>query len=500
MNVEFAPGSELALKYDELKEGDGHLDRQGSASVSWQLDEYWKVAFGLTYSEIMAPRAIAAGKSGYDGSRLDAGARLEYRPDDDRLYYVFAQGTLSRSGDIRRNDRAGVGAELRLSEKLGLAGEVSYGTGGLGGLAAITYDPTADDHYYLGYRLDPGRAFDLDRGHDLVGTDRGAIVLGARRRIDDTVSAYAENNYDLFGRRRSLAQTYGVVYTPDALWTLDAGFEAGIIRDDTTDPATGLQRADFRRYSGSLALGYNNEEEGINARIRGEGRFESSDDGSRDRNTYLFAAGLGWKTSEDWRLLANVDAVVSRADAGAFHDGDYVEASIGYAYRPVDNNRLNALFKYTFLHDLPGNDQVSAITGTEFGPLQRSHILSVDANYKLFPWLTVGGKYGFRYGQVRYRDASVEGFADGWQRSSAHLGILRTDLHIVKNWDAMLEGRVLHMPEAGTTDFGALVAVYRHISDNFKVGVGYNFGRFSDDLRDLTLNDRGVFLNVIGKF
>nr|WP_234827237.1 hypothetical protein [Sinorhizobium meliloti] len=56
------------------------------------------------------------------------------------------------------------------------------------------------------------------------------------------------------------------------------------------------------------------------------------------------------------------------------------------------------------------------------------------------------------------------------------------------------------MPEADTTDYGALAAVYRHVGENFKVGVGYNFGRFSDDLRDLTLNDEGVFLNMVGKF
>jgi len=32
------------------------------------------------------------------------------------------------------------------------------------------------------------------------------------------------------------------------------------------------------------------------------------------------------------------------------------------------------------------------------------------------------------------------------------------------------------------------------------VGAGYNFGRFSDDLRDLTLDDKGPFLNIVGKF
>lgn len=47
--------------------------------------------------------------------------------------------------------------------------------------------------------------------------------------------------------------------------------------------------------------------------------------------------------------------------------------------------------------------------------------------------------------------------------SSAHLGIIRTDFHVVKQWDALLEGRVMYMAEADTTDFGVLTAIYRHV-------------------------------------
>ncbi|MDP8251754.1 hypothetical protein [Pseudochrobactrum saccharolyticum] len=102
---------------------------------------------------------------------------------------------------------------------------------------------------------------------------------------------------------------------------------------------------------------------------------------------------------------------------------------------------------------------------------------------------------------MKYRPAENDHkFDKDWQRSSAHLGVIRADLHVVKKWDLLLEGRVMHMPEAKTTDFGALAAVYRHVGENFKVGAGYNFGRFSDDLRDLSLDDRGMFVNFIGKF
>jgi hypothetical protein len=497
-DVELTDRVGLGLVYDAFSDADGKRKNEGKASVRYRFDEHWEVSVGASHTELVSPLAVASGKSGQDGSRVDAGARLAYRANDDWSAYVFGQGTLDRSGDIRRNDRVGVGGETRVTDKIGLKGEVSYGTGGVGGLAGVTYDPTADDHYYIGYRLDPDRAFDADRHYDLVGTDRGAIVGGTRRKIGDDVSAYAENSYDMFGQRQSLTQTYGVVYTPDTVWTLDGGLEVGTIRDSSIDPATGFERADFDRTAVSMSVGYNDEPAGISGRIRGEARFEDSDDNSRDLNSYLFAAGLSWKTSEDWRMIGKIDAVLSDSAAGSYRDGDYIETSLGYAYRPVDNDRLNALFKYTWLFDQPGLDQVD-VNGSLAGPKQRTHILSVDAIYDLVPWLSIGGKYGFRIGEVQQRITDGSETFTGWENSSAHLGVVRADLHIVKEWDVLLEGRALFTPSADTTDYGALVALYRHVGENFKVGVGYNFGRFSDDLRDQNFDDRGAFLNVVGK-
>ena len=54
--------------------------------------------------------------------------------------------------------------------------------------------------------------------------------------------------------------------------------------------------------------------------------------------------------------------------------------------------------------------------------------------------------------------------------------------------------------EAEDTRAGALVAVYRHIGDHVKAGVGYNFTDFSDDLTNLDYDSQGMFFNVIGKW
>jgi len=98
--------------------------------------------------------------------------------------------------------------------------------------------------------------------------------------------------------------------------------------------------------------------------------------------------------------------------------------------------------------------------------------------------VSAGAKYGFRFGQI-----SESRIDNDFVDSSAHLGVLRADLHIVKNWDAVVEGRVLYLPEAESTRYGAFAAVYRHFGDNLKLGVGYNFADFSDDLSDVTFDD-----------
>ena len=62
----------------------------------------------------------------------------------------------------------------------------------------------------------------------------------------------------------------------------------------------------------------------------------------------------------------------------------------------------------------------------------------------------------------------------------------------------MLEGRQLSMPDFGETRNGALLAVSRYVGDHLKLGVGYSFADFADDLTDLNFDHRGVFLNITG--
>ena len=260
-------------------------------------------------------RVTAGGTGTDDGTRTDVGGIVTYKWDDDRAAYVLVQTTVSRSGDSDKNDRVGVGGKTALTEKIDLVGEVSAGTSGPGAQAGLDYRPTADDHYYLGYRLDPERFGPSDLTSELDGNDLGVFVSGAQYRFNDQLSAFGEDTYDVFGERRSLTQTYGVTYTPAAKWKFGGALEVGTIADDTMNSTTGLENSDFDRIAASLSTTYHGEN-GIEGYMKGEVRFENSGDDTRDRNSYLLGSDLNIQTSEDWRLLTSLDAVLSELGDG----------------------------------------------------------------------------------------------------------------------------------------------------------------------------------------
>ncbi|NCU19146.1 hypothetical protein EOM89_00065 [Candidatus Falkowbacteria bacterium] len=378
--------------------------------------------------------------------------------------------------------RLGLGASARLTERVRIEGEASDGSLGAAGAFGLTYDKTADTQYTLGYRLDPLRREDSDV---FSGRDRGTWVLGAISKVNDQVAYRFENKMDLKGQAGSVSSSYGVRYTPSDRWSYDLGLELGEY-DETTGGT-------FTRKGISAALAYRDGER-FEAGLKGEFlRDTSTSDPERDRRTLLASAYTRYRVSEDWRLLANLDALVSDSDQASVRDGRYIEANVGYAYRPVANDRLNALLRYTYLYDMPGADQVN-IAGDTDGPLQKSHIFSVDVNYDLTKDLTLGAKYGLRKAQIADRSSDL--FID----STADLWVVRLDYHVVHNWDVMIEARRMDYRDTGVTETGALAGVWRHVGNNLKVGAGYQWGDVSDDLRLIEGRKEGAFLNLVAKF
>lgn len=470
--------TDLTFGGEGIRDDNGRREEKARIGFAHQLARAWTLE-----GEIAHDNRDDRNRLDDYGKRTDAALRLTWRRDDDLSVWGFGQTTLSHDQTRRANDRAGAGFSTRLGERVTLLAEASDGSLGAAGRLEVGYRPNDNTTTTIGYRLDPLRRFETS---NFSGRDRGSVVFGTTSRVNDRWSYLSETTYSAFGTRPSLTSGYGVTYTPNQRWTYDATVQFG---ETSEADGTSLERRGL-----SLGLRYN-EAEVVAAGLRGEWRNENSNrpDNVLDRDTWLISGFYETRVSEDWRFVSSLDAVVSDSDQSSFRDGRYVEARLGYAWRPVANDRLNGLFSYTYLYDLPGADQVN-IDGDIDGARQKSHILNAAISWKADPVWTLGAKYGFRL-----REAADRGSND-FVRSEAHLAVLRADYHVVHNWDVVGEVRGLWTPGSDTTEKAALIGAYRLFGDHFRVGGGYLWGVVSDDLRKIDSPDRGVFLNITSQF
>ena len=407
-----------------------------------------------------------------NGNRFDIAARLEYAASEVLTFAVFGQGTVSSDG-LDDYNRIGVGVERQISEGWSIGAEISDGTGGTGGRVLATHTREGNSAYF-GYELDRGRA--IDAGVSQSG-NKGRYVAGGRNEVNERTTIFGENTLDFFDDERTLTSAYGVEYRASEYLRYDASVEFGQIDDE-------LERSAF-----SFGVRYDNE--ALRASARLEFREDNADPASTfdDFEAIYFDGNATFKIDDERRLIASLSLADADSDTSSLLGGGIVDATLGYAFRPIDNERLNLLARVRYLEDTFGQT-IDGVAGV--GDQQRSTVFSLEANYDLNRHWTLGGKVGGRMSETN--DGT------GWIDNDAYLLVGNARYNMVDNWDILLEARHLDLVDAGSQETSALGAVYRHVGDNAKIGVGYNFGSFSDDLTDITRDDQGLFLNIIAKF
>ncbi len=414
-------GLQLKLQSSERLAWQARVDsKDGSNSGLYQSAEAGavyalthNVSAGLGLRHDNRASALAAGASAIlaeTGARTDVAAKLAYHPVDDNdkpgrwEIYGLLQGTASHDITRSRNDRYGGGGHYQVNDRVGVSSELTDGDGGTGGKVGTDYRVTDRTSLYLNYLVDTDRSDTGYRGRT------GTLTSGVKSRYSDSLSVYAEERYQTADAGPSgLIHAFGLDLAADDRWTYGLKMEKGT----TSDPATG----DLERSAVSVSAGYQHAKVKSGSVV--EYRIENGNFTGK-RNTWLMKNSLSYQNTPDWRFLGRLNFAIS--DAGAFSttNADYTEAVVGYAYRPLQNDRLNALFKYTYLADLASPGQLGG-SGLANPYQQRSQVLSVDALYDVLPKLSIGGKLGYRFGQLR--DASISGST--WFDSRAWPAIAR---------------------------------------------------------------------------
>jgi hypothetical protein len=474
----------IAASWDEFASSDRGSIRTGEIDLTnrFAISAGQIIASAGLRHENLATGTLNTGLQ--TGARTDGALELEFKPANSGWSVQgFAQATLDRDASRTRNNRVGGGVTAELSDRLSLTGELSGGDGGFGADVRLNHRLGSGSEAYVGYtvladRTDTG----LEPQNLFTGGRDGALVVGARHRFSDSLSVFGENRVSIGADAPTLARSFGLRFDPTERVSVTGTFENGEIED----PGTGI----IRRTAASLALGYSTED------IRAGAAIEMRDDSGagNDQTVWLLRTNFSYAVNPDWRFISQFNMARADTEGTSIRAAEFTEAIAGFAWRPVDNDRVNGLIRFQYFEDLGPVGQITG-SGEVENPKQVSTIFSADFNFDLSETLTLGTKYGYREGRV-----SLGRNSDEFVSSDAHLGVVRLDYNVLRQWDVMAEARALWVTNANDIRLGALAAVYRHLGDNVKLGVGYSWSDFSDDLTDQSYTSHGPFLNLLGRF
>jgi hypothetical protein len=450
-------------------------------NADYKQNQNWTLSAGIR-GDSRTDNSPAVPLTQVQGVRTDLIARAGYDSRDRWNTYGYLQDTVKNTGNRETNSRIGAGGGYQLSERFRVNGEISSGDLGVGARLGTEFLYSDKTTTYLNYALENERTFNG------VKARNGNMTSGVKSHYSDTTSVYAEEKYSHGDVPSGLTHSTGIEYAPDDRWNFAAHVDNGTLRDNRSG-------AKIERSALGTTVGYGFDAIKIVSAV--EYRLDQTqsplDLSFSERTNWLTKNSLKYQLSPDWRLIGKLNYSASKSSLGEFYDGTYTEAVFGYGYRPVTNDRLNTLLKYTYFYNLPSTGQVT-VANTAAAFVQKSHIFSVDALYDLTRTWTLGGKYAYKLGQVSVDRVNPEFFD-----SRAHLYIARLDYHFAHKWDFLVEGRLLTLPDAYDSRSGFLLGIYRELDSSIKLGAGYNFTDFSDDLTDLSYTHHGVFINLVGK-
>lgn len=471
--------------------------RSGEIGVEHKLDDHWRLDLGARVDDRDTAVPNASPILSQNGDRTDVAVTVGYRSTPTKPeaadaalpkgtpalglqgwdLYGFVQDTVERTDTRPENDRGGVGGSYQVSKDLRLGAEASDGSLGFGGKLSSDYHLDEHSNVYLNYTLAADQPDALNVGR------AGTLTTGTRYRYDDATSVYAEDRAQTGTGPDGITQAYGVDFTPSKHWTYGLKFENGTI----SDPLAG----DLSVRAIAATVGYTREKIKYSGALEWRENDSSLTGASR---TELTRNSLTFQIDPDWRLLGTLNWSQTDGAANSTLNAAYHEIVFGAAWRPVRDDRWNSLVKVTILEDEPSASQIAS-PGNTVDYAQQSRVFDIDTNYRTTSWLSVGLKYAIRIGELKPTET-----AGGWYASQAQLWILRGDVLFPHRWDGMLELRRLSVLETDDSRSGVLFGVYRHMNDHVKIGVGYNFTDYSDNLTDVSYRSRGFFLNTIGKF
>jgi len=453
-------------RYSDAERGDQGME-QWQLNADWQLTQDGRLIGevrrlsernGLTRADATL---LAASYRQRIGSSWEAYGTAQYTADDD-------------DGRYDRNNLLTLGGRYLFGDRSSVGAEASTGSRGQGLQLDAEYRLNADHTVYGAYRYSTDSTA-RDSFYD--SALQSGWTLGQRWRVSNQVNVYNESQFlrDDANDSQGLAHTFGLDYMPAPGWTLGLTVMDGDLQASTGD----VQR---RAYSLSGAR--------TSARTDWASKLEyRRDTGAEQREQWVTTNRLFHRINEDWRIALRANYADTQDKLNPAAGARLAETNLGFAWRPHDSTRWAAFGKYTWLYDRasPGQEETSQYD-------QRSHVLSFEAVMQIDGQWQLAGKLAGRRGDYRMGRGSGP-----WLDSRTEFAAVQLRYQLHNHWDALAEHRWLRVEDGGDRS-GWLIGVDRRINDHMKIGVGYNFTDFSEDLTQLKYEYEGWFLNITGYY
>jgi hypothetical protein len=173
---------------------------------------------------------------------------------------------------------------------------------------------------------------------------------------------------------------------------------------------------------------------------------------------------------------------------------------VGFAFRPVEYDWFNALFKYIRLTD----DRPKDLNNADGGYVKANSTSDIYASeFALdlpFKFQLVE-KYAYKYENALAYD--MLGIVETPEKLRALLWVNRLNYRLTPGWELATEYR--YLGEKGTLlrtqETGCLVEIARKVTGNVYVGAGYNFTSFNDSLVEDNYKDaKGFYFRLQGRY
>jgi hypothetical protein len=462
---QFTPNLGLYTRYTRAESGAESLT-QAQATLEWRVDDASTFSAEVRRVDQEGTAADAAGTLGAlkylrrFGSSLELYGIGQVTLDDDGGQYAD-NNALTLGGKYLYGNQSSVGAELT--------------TGDRGEAATVNAEHrlTAEHSVYGAYTYSTDTT---DYDSVFNRSAQNGWTLGQRWRLSNQVNLYNESQFLKERNASGLAHTFGMDFYPAQGWNMGFTLSDG----ELTNTAGG----NVDRRAISVSGGRTSPDTDWQSKLEWR-----EDNGAEQREQWVSTNRLTHKFNESWRIAARLNYADTDDQLDPLASARFIEGNVGFAYRPWDNQRWGLFGRYTYLYDLATLGQVG---GADYD--QKSQILSFEGVYKLDQRWEFAGKLARREGEVRMgRGTGV------WLDSATTFGAAQVRYDLRTKWHAMAEYRWLDVDDGGSRQ-GVLLGVDRDLSKNFRIGVGYNFTDFSDDLTDFDYDHKGWFLNLVGTY